>query len=113
MSNFGTALKRARKAARKKLREVSEHVGLSIGYLSDIEQGRKAPPDLDVVEELEKFLLVSDSSLVKIADEDRTKRPSQVAQQIQERPELSELFFRVKDLPEKELEKLIEQLSKK
>ena len=37
----GREMKRRRNAARVTLREVSELTGLSIGYLSDMEHGRK------------------------------------------------------------------------
>ena len=37
----GREMKRRRNAARVTLREVSELMGLSIGYLSDMEHGRK------------------------------------------------------------------------
>ena len=111
MNEFGTTLKKARIKVKKKLREVSEHINLSIGYLSDIEQGRKAPPDLEIVKEIQKYLSVSDDRLLVLAEKARTTRPSEVAQNIHDRPTLSDLFFHVKDMSEEELEKLIRDVS--
>lgn len=112
MNKFGIALKEARKNAKKKLRETAAYINLSIGYLSDIEQGRKSPPDLETVRRLQDFLQVKDNLLVTIASEERTKMPTEVIQQIQNRPRLSELFFRAKGLSDEELEELINQATK-
>jgi transcriptional regulator with XRE-family HTH domain len=111
-NEFGIALKEARKEARKKLRETAEFTGLSISYLSDIEQGRKSPPDLETVRKLQDFLRVKGDKLLTIASKARTKMPTEVVQQIQNRPRLSELFFRAKNLTDEELEDLIDQASK-
>ena len=112
MTQFGIALKEARKNAKKKLRETAAYIELSISYLSDIEQGRKAPPDLETVRKLQDFLRVKDDKLVSIASEERTKMPTEVVQQLQNRPRLSELFFRAKGLTDEELEELINQATK-
>lgn len=112
MNEFGDALKEARIKAKKKLRETALWVNLSIGYLSDIEQGRKNPPDLETVRKLQDFLRVEGDKLVTLASEARTKRPTEVAQHIQKRPRLSELFLRAKNLSDEELEELIAKASK-
>ena len=113
MNEFGIAFKEERKRAKKKLREVAEHLKLSTSYISDIEQGRKAPPDLGVVQNLQRFLSVSDDKLVKLAEKVRTTRPGEVAQRIQERPQLSELFYRVQGMTDEQLEQLINSTSNK
>lgn len=113
MNEFGIALKEARQAAKKKLREISDFTKLSIGYLSDIEQGRKSPPELEIVRKIQSFLRVADDKLVKIASEQRTKMPTEVVQQLQNRPRLSELFFSARNLPDEELEDLINQAKNK
>jgi transcriptional regulator with XRE-family HTH domain len=112
MNEFGDALKEARINARKKLRETAEHIGISIGYLSDIEQGRKNPPDLEKVRKLQNYLLVKDDTLVGLASEARTKRPTEIVRHIQRRPNLSALFLRAKNMSDEELEKLLEETSK-
>lgn len=113
MNEFGIALKESRQNAKKKLREISDFTKLSIGYLSDIEQGRKSPPDLEIVRKIQDFLRVTDDKLVKIASEQRTKMPTEVVQQLQNRPRLSELFFSARNLPDEELEDLINQAKNK
>lgn len=112
MNEFGDALKEARIKARKKLRETAEHIGLSIGYLSDIEQGRKSPPDLETVRKLQDFLRFEGDKLVTLASEARTKRPAEIVQHIQKRPRLTDLFMRAKNMSDEELEKLIAEASK-
>lgn len=113
MIEFGEALKAARLAAKKTLRETGACVGLSVGYMSDIEQGRKTAPDLETVRKLQDFLRVDDDSLVILASEARTKRPTEIVQHIQNRPRLSELLARARNLSDEDLEKLISQASSK
>jgi transcriptional regulator with XRE-family HTH domain len=112
MNTFGKALKEARLQMKKTLREVGDYAGLSVGYISDIEQGRKTAPDLETVRKLEDFLRVESNALVLLASEARTQRPSEIMQHIQNRPKLSELFMRARNLSDEELEELI-QASKK
>jgi transcriptional regulator with XRE-family HTH domain len=113
MNEFGKALKEARLRAKKTLREAGDYVGLSVGYMSDIEQGRKGAPDLETVRKLQDFLRVDNDALVVLASEARTKRPTEIVQHIQNRPRLSELFMRARNLSDEELEELIEKASKK
>lgn len=110
MNEFGIALKKARIDAKKKLREVADAVGLSIGYISDIEQGRKSPPELEIVRKLQDFLSVKDNRLVILASDERTNRPSEVVQQMQKRPLLTQLFTRAKNAPDEQLEKWLSEL---
>lgn len=108
MSIFGKALKEARLRAKKTLREVGDYVALSVGYISDIEQGRKSAPDLETVRKLQDFLRVENDALVTLASEARTKRPTEIVQHLQNRPKLSELFMRARNLSDERLEELIE-----
>ena len=112
MNEFGEALKEARINARKKLREIADFMKISIGYISDIEQGRKSPPDLETVRKLQDFLQVKDNKLIILAAEARTKRPTEIVEGIKKRPLLKELFLRAKNLSDKELEELIEKAAK-
>lgn len=113
MNEFGEALKVARLKAKKTLRETGAHVDLSVGYMSDIEQGRKSAPDLETVRKLQDFLRVDEDALVILASEARTKRPTEIVQHIQNRPRLSELFARARNLSDERLEELIERASKR
>lgn len=107
MNEFGEALKEARLKAKKTLRETGAHVGLSIGYMSDIEQGRKGAPDLETVRKLQEYLRVENDALVILASESRTKRPTEIVQHIQNRPMLSQLFMRARNLSDERLAELI------
>lgn len=111
MNEFGEALKDARLKAEKTLRETGIHVGLSVGYMSDIEQGRKSAPDLETVRKLQDFLRVKGDKLVVLASEARTKRPTEIVQHIQNRPRLSDLLARARNLSDEQLEELIAKAS--
>lgn len=111
MKEFGEALKEARQNAKKTLRETSSYVGLSVSYMSDIEQGRKTAPDLETVRKLQDFLRVKDDTLLILASEARTKRPTEIVQHIQNRPRLSVLLARARNLSDEELEDLIAKAS--
>jgi transcriptional regulator with XRE-family HTH domain len=111
MNEFGEALKAARLKAKKTLRETGAYVDLSIGYMSDIEQGRKSAPDLETVRKLQEYLRVENDALVILASESRTKRPTEIIQHIQNRPMLSQLFMRARNLSDEQLADLIEKAS--
>lgn len=66
--DFGQLLKEARKNKRATLREVAEAGGVSIGYISDIEHGRRRAPGMDASRAIERYLEIQDGSLVKAAD---------------------------------------------
>jgi transcriptional regulator with XRE-family HTH domain len=110
---FGEALKDARLKAKKTLREAGAHVGLSVGYMSDIEQGRKSAPDLETVRKLQDFLRVDGDALVILASEARTKRPTEIVQHIQNRPRLSDLLARARNLSDEQLDELIAKASER
>lgn len=110
MSEFSDALKQARRNAGKKLRETSKHIGVSLSYMSDIERGHRNPPEPDVVRKLEKYLGVEDGRLVQLAQDVRQRRPTDLAQTIQQRTNLSELFFRIREYSDEDLLKLIESI---
>jgi cytoskeletal protein RodZ len=111
MKAFGNTWKAARVAKRLTLRRVSEHLNLSIGYLSDIEQSRKGPPDLEIVRKYEELVGIEDQSLITLASKLKTKVRPDITQSLQTRPKLNEVMFRVKDLPDDELDEIIENLN--
>lgn len=113
MNEFGEALKVARIKAKKTLRETGTHVGFSVGYMSDIEQGRKGAPDLETARKLQDFLRVDGDTLVILASEARTKRPTEIVHHIQNRPRLSELLARARNLSDEQLEELITRASQR
>jgi transcriptional regulator with XRE-family HTH domain len=109
MQSFGEALKIARTARRVTLRVLGEHVGKSVGYLSDIENSRKRPPTLDIVEKIEKFLGITDNSLVTLASNLRKKIPKEWTERIMLTPKLSEALLRAdEDLTDNEFDDLMD-----
>ena len=113
MRSFGEALKAARVARKKTLRELGAHVGLSVGYISDIEHERKGPPDLETVRKMQEFLGVLDNSLIDLASRLRTKIPVEITQLIQRKPHLSDFLTRVDGLSDKEFEDWVSTMPRK
>ncbi len=107
MESFGDAFKKARIAKNKTLREVGERTGKSIGYLSDVQYGRKGAPDLETVRKIEALLGIRDKSLVILAAKSRDSRPSDVARRVLMRPKLAELLMRMEDRTDEEIEQLL------
>ena len=112
MESFGEAFRKARVAKKITLREIGEYVGKSIGYLSDIEHGRKRPPSLDTVSEIEEFLGIEDGRLMDMARKLRKKVSKNLTKRIKMRPQLSTLLLRADDLSDEELGDLIRKLEK-
>ncbi len=52
MSDWAKGIKESRKAQRRPLSEVAEEVGISVSYLSNLEQGHRPPPAREVVERI-------------------------------------------------------------
>jgi transcriptional regulator with XRE-family HTH domain len=112
MKTFGQALREVRVAKKLTLRDISRKVGKSIGYLSDIEHGRKRPPDLETVRKIEEFIGAEDGSLVESALKLRSKLQPEVTELLKMRPRLSQLLLRAEAFTDDELEKAIKDLEK-
>jgi len=109
MAQFGDALRQARMERRMKLRELSEFVGKSVSYLSDIEHNRRRPPKEDIVALLEQALQLPAGHLGKIASLVRSRAPREMARRISAAPRLSEVLLRAdQDLTESEFEQLMD-----
>lgn len=107
---FGDALKEAKIAKNATLREMSEFTGKSIGYLSDVLQKRKGPPDFETIEKLERFLDVPNHALLNIALKERELKPSNLARRVKKRPLLREALLRMEDMSDEDLEKVVDNL---
>lgn len=70
-SKFGEAIRKARRAADLTLGTLADKIGISPGYLSDIEQGRKAPPSGDAVARFAEALVMDLNLLSQLAAESR------------------------------------------
>ena len=113
MKGFGEALKKERVAKKITLRELSEYIGKSIGYISDVEHDRKGPPNLEIVRKAEEFLGVRDGKLINLAAKLREKIPKDLTLRIKMVPRLSEALLRADDdLTDGEFDKLMEYMEK-
>ena len=110
MGKFAEAFKKARLSSGKKFRELKELTQMSIGYLSDIENGRRNPPEIAVVERIENFFGITDRHLVKLAKKERVESSEDVGYLIQGRPQLQELLLRADGLPDEQLTELLERV---
>lgn len=114
MNEFGELLKAKRQEADMTLRELGAFVNLSVGYISDIEHGRKGIPDLETVRKMQEALGVKDDSMVYLASRLRTKIPPDITHLIQRQPErMSELLYRLGDLPQEELDEIYAKYPRK
>ena len=109
MRTFGETLKKERVSKKLTLRELGSKVGISVSYLSDIEHGRKNPPDLEVVRKMEDFLGARKGALVSMANNIRSATED-FREKMRRRPQLSELLLRADQLSDKELEEIIKSM---
>ncbi len=71
MTNFGKALRRFREKKGFYLKNVSDIMGWSVVYLSDIERGNRKPPSKNDIIKLAKFLDVDFNLLLNLSDKDK------------------------------------------
>ena len=116
MEKFAALLKNERRTARRTLRELAEATGKSIGYLSDVEQGRKLPPPPIVVAKIEKKLGIQDSRLMRLAEEIRSLRPTELVKMIRNSsPKMTQMvgeLMRADGLSEEDLDELRETVAR-
>ena len=55
--NFGEFLQKKREAKQITLRKMAEMLKMSAPYLSDIEKGRRNPPEMDKLDQIAQILL--------------------------------------------------------
>jgi transcriptional regulator with XRE-family HTH domain len=111
--SFGRLLKEARKRSEKTLKEVGQAAGLSLSYVSDLEQRRRKAPATDVIVKIEKFLGITDGSLQKAA---KRENDLQVEAKtiFRKRPELNMQLLRASDhYTEEELTSMINEMLEK
>lgn len=71
MTAFGKALRKFREKKGLYLKNVSDMMGWSVVYLSDIERGNRKPPAKQDIMKLAQFLDVDFSKLLNLADKDK------------------------------------------
>ena len=113
IEKFAALLKNERRTARRTLRELAEATGKSIGYLSDVEQGRKLPPPATVVTKIEKELGIRDGRLMRLAKEVRSLRPTELVRMIKNSsPAMTQMvgeLMRADGLSDEDLDELREK----
>lgn len=57
--NFGEFLQKKREEKQITLRKMAEQLGVSAPYLSDIEKGRRNPPEIDKLNQIARILILS------------------------------------------------------
>lgn len=95
----------------KTFRQIAEEIGKSIGYVSDIEAGRKNPPEESTVQTLERFLGIRDGRLTALAREVRAVIPSNLNSLVQAKPILGDLLLRGDEMTPDELDALVRKLA--
>lgn len=110
---LATALKEARKRAGMTLREVAEATGVSIGFISDIEHGRKKT-SREILERMQLVLGVTDNSLVK-AGQDATDLKEKMKFLYETLPQTSFALARLAEtgLSDDELLKMLDDFKQK
>ena len=111
MNEFGKALKSSRKSQQITLSQLGEIVGKSVGYLSDLEQGRKKPPaDKIFLVNIEAALNIQSGYLQGLAEQIR-KMPEDLVRQSTFKPKLTKVLLQAgRDLNDGEFEALIKLL---
>jgi transcriptional regulator with XRE-family HTH domain len=111
--SFAQLLKEARKKGEKTLKEVGQAAGLSLSYVSDLEQRRRKAPALEIVRKIEVFLGITDGSLVRAAKAESDMQ-LEVRAIFRKRPELNTQLLRASDYySEEELTEMIKGMLEK
>lgn len=85
MNKFGKFVTKRRKDKGLSLRKMADLVGFSPAYWSDIEKGRRNPPNIDKLEEIAEILNLSQEekeNMIDMASEDRDEIPMDLPEYI-------------------------------
>lgn len=86
-NQFGEFVAEKRKAKDISLRKMAELLDLSPAYWSDIEKGRRNPPNINKLEEISKLLGLSQEEtdmMIDMASEDRDEIPMDLPEYIKD-----------------------------
>ena len=86
MANLGDLLHMERRRRKKNLREVSNDIGLSPVYISELETGRKIPLKGDSLVKLARYYDLDPAELTKLAFQDKSEQRVQEVQGLGELP---------------------------
>lgn len=74
--NFGEFLQRKRTEKQITLRKMAEMIGITAPYLTDIEKGRRNPPEMEKLELISQILMLNDEDKTTMYDLAGKKRNS-------------------------------------
>lgn len=117
--DFGECLRFYRKRAGIRILKLAPTLGISSGYLSDIERGRRGAPSFEVLQKTAELLELSQNERFMLYDlAAETKQPPVLADDLNEyiyqNPAIRELlrFSMERQLSQKEWKKILEQVKK-
>ena len=113
--NFGEFLQKKREAKQITLRKMAEMLKLSAPYLSDIEKGRRNPPEMDKLDLIAQILLLSDEErtvMLDLAGKMRNTVAPDLPEYIMERDYVSAALRTARDLDASEADwlRFVEEL---
>ena len=100
VSGFSRFLKDKRRSREITVRDMAEKSGLSAGYYSDIESGRRNPPDRETLDRMISVLNLSDEDRVifyDLAGKARSEAPPDLSEYINEYEEVRVALRMAKD----------------
>ena len=113
--NFGEFLQKKREAKQITLRKMAEMLKMSAPYLSDIEKGRRNPPEMDKLDQIAQILLLSDEErtvMLDLAGKMRNTVAPDLPEYIMERDYVSAALRTARDLDANEADwlRFVEEL---
>lgn len=116
--NFGEFLQQKREAKQITLRKMAEMLKMSAPYLSDIEKGRRNPPEMDKLELIAQILLLSDAEktvMLDLAGKMRNTVAPDLPEYIMERDYVSAALRTARDLDASEADwlRFVEELKQR
>ena len=115
---FGEFLQRKRDEKQKKKRKMAEMLHVSAPYLSDIEKGRRNPPEMEKLEQIAQILLLTDeekSAMLDLAGKMRNSVAPDLPEYIIGRDYVSAALRTARDLDAGEAEwmRFVDELKKR
>lgn len=116
--NFGEFLQKKREEKKITLRKMAEMIGVSAPYLSDIEKGRRNPPEMEKLEMISRILLLSDddkSTMLDLAGKMRNSVAPDLPEYIMDRDYVAAALRTARDLDASEADwmKFVEELKQR
>ena len=116
--NFGEFLQKKREAKQITLRKMAEMLKMSAPYLSDIEKGRRNPPEMDKLDLIAQILLLSDEErtvMLDLAGKMRNTVAPDLPEYIMERDYVSAALRTARDLDASEADwlRFVEELKQR